>query len=99
MARNEKLTELELLERQMRQTFKVANDSAGLIEKKYNKMAKVSAKLIEDFERISKYQVEYIGNQSKELMKEQKKRFYTNMAAVSGWTIIITFMFFWFIGE
>jgi len=33
MARNEKLTELELLERQMRQTFKVANDSAGLIEK------------------------------------------------------------------
>jgi len=92
MARNEKLTELELLERQMRQTVKIANDAVNTIEKKTTKIRK-------DFERINKYQVEYIGNQSKEIMKEQKKRLLANMAAISGWTIIIMFMFFWFIGE
>jgi len=92
MARNEKFTELELLERQMRQTVKIANDAVNTIEKKTTKIRK-------DFERINKYQVEYIGNQSKEIMKEQKKRLLANMAAISGWTIIIMFMFFWFIGE
>lgn len=92
MARNEKLTELELLERQMRQTVKIANDAVNTIGKKTTKIRK-------DFERINKYQVEYIGNQSKEIMKEQKKRLLANMAAISGWAIIIMFMFFWFIGE
>jgi len=92
MARNEKFTELELLEKQMRQTVKIANDAVNTIEKKTTKIRK-------DFERINKYQVEYIGNQSKEIMKEQKKRLLANMAAISGWTIIIMFMFFWFIGE
>lgn len=92
MVRNEKLTELELLERQMRQTVKIANDAVNSIEKKTNKIRK-------DFERISKYQIEYIGNQSKEIMKEQKKRLLTSIAAVSGWTIILVFILFWFIGE
>lgn len=84
MARNEKLTELEILEREMRQTVKLAN---------------TAVKSVSEFKKIHNSQVKYINELSSQLMKEKNKFLYAMIAAVSGWAIIGVFTFFWLIGE
>lgn len=91
MAQKDKFKELELLERQMRQVAKIANDSTDYINKKTEQIEK-------RFKRINKQQQKYIKVQNSMLISEKQKKNIAIIAAISGWSIIFVFLFLWLIG-